>query len=200
MEFEIVKKERLFEEFFKVDKVRVRHDNFRNGERSLVRRYHLSRPDAVAVVLENISKGTIVLVEQFRYATIQKYSKNGWILEIIAGLKDVSGESEEACAIRETLEETGYRVSQLEFITTYYASVGISDEKVTLFYGQVTDEDKVAAGGGLEHENEDLAVREIPFQELMDKVKNGTIVDSKTIIGLQWLSLKKLNSLPLNNV
>lgn len=190
MEYEIIKKDRLFSEFFKIDRVEIKHDNFRDDRQSLVRRYHLQRPEAVAVILENSTTGNLILVEQFRYSSIKLSSGNGWALEIIAGLID-AGETPLRCAIRETHEETGYRVRELEFITTYFASIGISDELVHLYYGKVTSSDKTAEGGGLAHEHEDLAVREISRQKLTEGIRTGEINDAKTIIGIQWLLLNK---------
>ncbi|PCI28583.1 MAG: ADP-ribose diphosphatase [SAR324 cluster bacterium] len=192
MKYEIIKNDRIFSEFFKVDRVELKHENFRDQDLSQVRRYHLNRPEAVAVILENETTGNIVLVEQFRYSSLKKSIRNGWTQEIIAGLLD-EGEEPIDCARRETMEETGYQVHNLEFITTYFASVGISDELVHLFYGTVTNEDKIEDGGGLEDESEDLAIRELSFSQIMEDIRVGNIRDAKTIIGLQWLALKKLS-------
>lgn len=190
MKFKVLKSERILDEFITVDKVQVEHEQFNREESANVCRYNIERPQAVAVILENTTTGALVLVEQFRYATVQDNPKNGWVLEIIAGLLD-KGETPEQCGIRETLEETGYQVENLDFIHTYYGSVGISTEQIHLFYGKVSSSDKVETGGGLEHENEDLAIREIPYERLVEMLKNGEIIDSKTILGLQWLILKK---------
>jgi len=190
MEYKLINKKRIFSEFFHVDRVEVQHENFRDNKTSTVFRYHLNRPEAVAVVLENLTTGNIVLVEQFRYSSLKKTGSNGWTTEVIAGILD-KGEKPVDCAMRETLEETGYKVQNLELITTYFASVGISDELIHLYYGQVKSEDKIEEGGGLEEENEDLAVRESSFESLMQAIKKGEITDGKTIIGIQWLALKK---------
>ena len=188
MKYEVIKKERIFSEFFQVDRVELKHDNFRKGEQSRVQRYHLQRPEAAAIILENVTTEEIVMVEQFRYALTRKGRGQGWGLELIAGLVD-EGETPLECALRETLEETGYKVKCLELITTYFASLGISDELVHLYYGQVETIDKIADGGGLAAENEDLAVREISCDLLTDKMRSGEINDAKTIIGIQWLML-----------
>ncbi len=193
MDYQVIKKDRLFSEFFKVDRVEVKHDNFRNNDQSLVRRYHLERPEAVAVVLENSTTGDLVLVEQFRYSSIKRSQNKGWAIEVIAGLID-DGETPLECAIRETFEETGYAVQELEFITTYFASIGISDELVHLYYGKVSSSDKKAEGGGLAHENEDLAIREMSRKEITEGIRTGVINDAKTIIGVQWLLLNKVQS------
>ncbi len=191
MKYEVIDKKRIFDEFFTIEKADVKYERFRDGSWNRSRRYNLQRPEAAAIILENESTGNIVLVEQFRYATVEAAGRDGWILEIVAGLVD-RGETPERCAIRESLEEAGYRVRNPRYLCSYFTSVGISDEKVHLYYGQVCDRDRVAEGGGLASENEDLAVREIPLTELMSLLKNGKIADAKTIVALQWLALERI--------
>ena len=193
MKYKVVRKERIFDEFFIVERAKVKHERFHDNSWNQVKRYNLRRPEAVAIVLENMSTGNIVMVEQFRYATVNTTGRDGWELEIVAGLID-KGETPEQSIIRESFEEVGYRVQSPKHIFTYFASIGISDEMVHLYYGQVSDQDKVAEGGGLENESEDLAIREIPFPELARMLKNGTIVDAKTIVALQWLALEKIRT------
>jgi len=188
MQFEVLKKERIFNEFFKIDRVDLKHEKFDNDEWIHVRRYHMNRPDAVAIVLENVETKKIILVDQFRYASLKQSERNGWLLEIVAGLID-HGETPEECARREIMEETGFQVGTLKKITTYFPSAGISDERVHLFYAQVDNSCKIAPGGGVQDEQEDLAILEVEFNELLDQIEDGTIVDGKTIVGLQWLAL-----------
>ncbi len=190
MKFEILNKERIFDEFFKIDKAQVKHERFNGKSWNQVTRYGLQRPEAVAVLLENTSKNTVIMVEQFRYATVNLTDRDGWMLEIVAGMID-NGETPEQSAKRETLEEVGYKITHLDHLYSYFASIGISDERVHIYHAEVKEEDKISEGGGLKTENEDLAIREIPFLELFDLIKNGKIVDSKTIIASQWLAIKK---------
>ena len=166
----------------------MKRESFRDRGYEPIQRYHIERPPAVGVLLENTSSNKIILVEQFRYAALKKATGNGWTKEILAGLIE-KGESPEACARREAFEETGYEVNALTPITIYFTSIGISDERIHLFHGQVTDFDKKGDGGGVENENEDLNVVEFDFQSVMDMIRNGEINDGKTIIAAQWLSL-----------
>ncbi|OGH03641.1 MAG: hypothetical protein A2600_13560 [Candidatus Lambdaproteobacteria bacterium RIFOXYD1_FULL_56_27] len=189
MDYKILENRRIFQEFFRVDRVTLVHDCF-NGKPLEVVRYHLERPEVVAVILENTDRGTIVMVEQFRFSSVKTSKTNGWTLEIIGGLID-HDETPEACGKRESLEESGYRVKDLEYLTAFYPSFGVSDELVHLYYGQVTDQDKVEAGGGLAHEHEDLRVLEIPTEELLAKTFTGELTDAKSMIALLWLGLKK---------
>ena len=189
MEFEIKNRERILDGFFKVDKLEVEYDRFDNNGRNSVIRYNLERPEASAVILENVSSNKVVIVEQFRFSIASKPGQSGWAHEIIAGLVD-PGEKPIDAAYRETIEESGYKVKKLNHIYTFYPSIGISNETVYIFHGEVTDEDKINAGGGMEEESEDLRIHEMTVQELVDMLKSGEIRDSKTIMGIQWLASK----------
>ena len=48
---------------------------------------------------------------------------------------------------------------------------------------------QVNHGGGLEHEQEDIEVLEIPFDEALTMVDRGKIRDAKTIMLLQYMEL-----------
>ena len=188
MKFKIHSKERLFNRFFKVDEVDLSYERFDNKGEFRAVRFNLERPDAVALLLKNESNNSMVMVEQFRYATVHRDDNSGWATEVIAGLID-PGESPETCAVREAFEETGYEVSDLQHLHTFYATIGISDEKVHLYFATVSDENKKGNGGGLDHENEDIAIREIPIPELRSKLDSGEIFDGKSIMALQWYFL-----------
>lgn len=192
MDYEIIDKKRVFDKFIKIDEVKLKREKFRDNKFEEITRYHIARPKAVGVLLENVASQQIVLVEQFRYASLAKTTGNGWTMEILAGLID-AGESPLEAARREVFEESGYQIDQLMPIFTYFTSIGISDEQIYLFYGQVTDSDKSGLGGGLEHQNEDLRIVEMDYSTLTSKIMNGEINDGKTIIATQWLTLKRLN-------
>ncbi len=189
MKFKVLHRERLFQQFFRVDRVQLEVDTFAGGKLQM-QRFHLQRPEVVALVLENIDRGTLVFVRQFRYSATLKGADLGWTTEIVGGLID-PGESPYTCALREAQEETGYAPKQAQFWTSFFATIGISDELIHLYHAQVTDADKAHLGGGLAHEGEDIEVIELPLEEAMDQVARGIITDSKTMIAIQWLALKK---------
>jgi len=51
---------------------------------------------------------------------------------------------------------------------------------------------KISEGGGIEHEQEDIEVLEIPFDKAMQMIEDGEIRDAKTIMLLQYARLKNL--------
>src|SRR3954469_24677620 len=140
-----------FSRFLRVDVVRFRHRLF-SGEWSGERVYDvLRRGDAVALMLYDPDRDSVVLVEQFRLPAL--YARlSPWQIEPVAGLVD-KDESYEAGARRETREEAGIEpLGELIPIQRYMPSPGDSDESVMLFFGRV---DARGAGGthGLAEEN-----------------------------------------------
>ncbi|SLN59924.1 NUDIX domain-containing protein [Oceanibacterium hippocampi] len=178
---------RLLDGFLPVDTVSVSFERFDGGFAGPMERRVLMRGDAAAAVLYNPSAGTVVLAEQFRVATVDGGS--GWLVEIPAGMID-AGEEAEATMRREILEETGYRVGALESWGWYFASPGGSAERVHMFYGEIGSGDRVAGGGGLDHEHEDIRLIEPTLAEVWRMLDNGSILDAKTLIGLQGLRLR----------
>jgi ADP-ribose pyrophosphatase len=173
----------LLDGFFLVEDVDVSFELHTGGMSPPVKRLSLKRDLAAALLLDNTAHGTVILVRQFRYASLEQ--DGGWLTEIVAGLID-EGETAEQAVRREAVEEAGYQVGALEPITTFYTTPGICSERIAMFYG-VTDAEPVAAGGGLAHEGEDIEVLEVPYAEAFAMIERGEIVDGKTLIALMWL-------------
>jgi nudix-type nucleoside diphosphatase (YffH/AdpP family) len=175
---------RLLDDVFKVDELTVSHRR-NNGEMSAdQRRLIFERGDAAAVFLFDSSNRSVVTVTQFRAPTLGKGMDQGWMTEAVAGIVDPY-ETPEIVAVRECLEETGYKIRELKPVARFFASPGGTSERVFLHYAEVHDADKVAAGGGLD--DEDIKISNIPIDELFDMVENQRIEDPKLLIGALWL-------------
>ena len=61
-----------------------------------------------------------------------------------------------------------------------------------LFVAEYNDAMKINDGGGLEIENEEIEIIEMPFATAVDMVKNEDIIDAKTIMLLQYAQINKL--------
>jgi nudix-type nucleoside diphosphatase (YffH/AdpP family) len=174
---------RILDDFFKVDEAYLRYERFDGTMTPVVRRLSLERGDSVAALLFNPRSNRMILVNQFKYPT---YGKGpGWITETMAGMID-GDETPQSAARREILEETGYRVQSLEHISTFYLSPGGSSERIVLYYAEV-DGDKASKGGGLATENEDIITVELTVEDALKQIENGEIADAKTIIAVYWL-------------
>lgn len=180
----IEKRTRLLDDFFKVEEVQLRYERFDGSMSPLVRRLNVERGDSVAVLLFNPKCQRILLVNQFKYPAYEKGP--GWITETVAGMIGTD-ESPESAARREVEEETGYKVSRLEHVSTFYVSPGGSSERILLYYAEVDDTDKFDAGGGVAKEEEDIMSVDLSLTEALQQIQNGEIADAKTIVGIFWL-------------
>jgi ADP-ribose pyrophosphatase len=186
----IARQQRLFDDFFKIDELLVTHRQIDGTTSSVQRRLVFERGDSVAVLLFNRDRRAVVLVEQFKAPTLiarrrdDPATTDGWLVEPLAGMID-TGEAPEAAAIRETLEETGYRIREPELIGRFFVSPGGSSERVFLYFAEVGDADRVGKGGGID--DEDIKVLEIGLEELFEQLARGLIEDAKLAIGAYWL-------------
>jgi ADP-ribose pyrophosphatase len=186
----IEKKNTLLDDYFKVEEAYLRYERFDGTMSPVVRRLNFERGDSVAALLYNPKTQRIVLVNQFKYPTYEKGP--GWITETMAGMID-KGEGPETAARREILEETGYRARSLEHISTFYLSPGGSSERMSLYFAEVDDDSRSAAGGGLLTENEDITSVELTIEDALVKIDSGELVDAKTILAVYWLRNRLAN-------
>jgi ADP-ribose pyrophosphatase len=177
----------LLDGFFHVEEATVSFELQSGAMSPPVRRLSLTRDLAAAMLINNVARGTVVLVRQFRYSALEHGA--GWLTEIVAGLID-PGENAEQAIRREAVEEAGYEIAKLEQITTFYTTPGICSERIALFYGETRGDMPVGKGGGLAAEGEDIEVVEVPYAEAFAMIDRGEIVDGKTLIALLWLKDK----------
>lgn len=158
-----------------------------NGEWVEQFRESYDRGNGAAVMLYNRQKQTVVLVSQFRMPTYLNGNDTGVMIEACAGLLD--GDDPETCVIKEAEEESGFRVHKVEKIYEAYMSPGAVTEILHLYIAEYQDSDRVGEGGGLDHENEDITVMEVPYAQALEMISNGEIKDAKTIMLLQYLEM-----------
>ncbi len=187
-QFEILNKEVVYQGFFRVEKYRLKHTLFGGGWSTEITRELFMRGSCVAVLLYDPDADKVVLIEQFRTGAISTPNK-AWLIEIVAGAIE-DGESAEEVAYRESLEEAGCEIQQLMVINEFYTTPGGSSEWITLFCGKV---DSAQVGGihGLDHEDEDILVRAVGFEEAYLMLENGEIESAIPIIAIQWLALNR---------
>jgi len=189
---EISSRKRLLDAFFKVDEVTVSHEQF-NGEMSAPRPYLVfERGDAVAALLYDPGRRKVITVSQFRVPTLGKGREGGWLIEAVAGMISTSADGALAetpleCIKREVQEETGYRITEAKPIFTFFSSPGGSTECIFLYYAEVKETDKVAEGGGLAADGEDIEIVELDIEDFFAKLSAGEFEDPKLIISGQWL-------------
>lgn len=138
----------------------------------------IRHPGAAAVVplLSDVDADDpiVLLIRQFRYAA------GGTIWEIPAGVLE-PGEEPIDCARRELLEEVGAQARELTHLTTIYTTPGFTDERIHLF---------LATGitvGETQHQGDEfIEVEPRPISSALEMIRDGEIVDSKSIAALLY--------------
>lgn len=182
----IQKTELLSDNWYVLNKVTFDYKIDSNDSETQVREVY-DRGNGAVILLYNSAKKTVVLTRQFRLPTYLNGNSSGMVIEACAGLLDT--ENPEECIIRETEEETGYRLSSVKKIFQSYMSPGSVTEILHFFIGEYQSEMKVSEGGGLAEEHENIEVLEYPFNEAYQMITSGEIIDAKTIILLQYAKI-----------
>jgi len=131
------------------------------------------------VVLPRLPDGRVLLVRQFRYAA----GRPLW--ELVAGGIE-RGESLRAAALRELLEETGYRARRLKPLLSFFPSPGILSEQMHLF-----EASHLTPGKARPESDERLHVGTFTLDEIRKMLRTRRIQDGKTLVGLSWLLLTR---------
>ncbi len=147
----------------------------------------LNSADAAAVLPYDPERRKVILIRQFR-APVMHVEGHPDFLEAVAGLLDE--DDPETCARRESMEEAGLRVDRLESVGFFWSAPGVTTERLHLFLAPYTEADRVAEGGGLAEEHEEIEVLEVGFDELSEMLERGTLADMKTVILVQALQLR----------
>ncbi|MCY0978613.1 GDP-mannose pyrophosphatase NudK [Chryseobacterium wangxinyae] len=146
------------------------------------------RGNGAVILLYNTISKNIILTKQFRMPTYINGNPDGMMIEACAGLLD--DDNPEECILRETEEETGYKISKVEKIFEAYMSPGSVTEILHFFIAEYSSEMKITNGGGLEDEGENIEVLEINFEKALEMIDSGEIKDAKTIMLIQHLRIK----------
>jgi ADP-ribose pyrophosphatase len=185
---ELIEKVRLYQGFFRLERVRFRHEQFAGGMSPVRDREVVSRADIVAVLPYDPTLDQVILVEQFRVGPYLA-GERPWLYEVVAGLVD-PGESPNAAAARETREEIGTDLLALDRIGTYFLAPHQSPDRVHLFLGTV-NAGLASTYAGLADEGEDIRVARISRPQAVSSAMAGELQSPWTLIALLWLEARK---------
>ena len=143
--------------------------------------------DSVSILLYHTQRDALLLVKQFRPSVwfyqeegLINSPEKGYTYELCAGILD-KGISEEQTAI----EETGYAVKDLKFITSYYSALGFAANRQILYFARIDESMKLGRGGGVDGEKIELfylpaaKAREFMFDEKIVRAPG-------LILAFQW--------------
>ena len=150
--------------------------------------------DSVSILLYHKDKDAFLFVKQFRPSLwyhetggdTSKIDENtGFSYEFCAGLCDKEGLEPEKVAIEEVLEETGYAVPSVNYITSSFTGLGFSANRQSVFYAIIDESMKKGQGGGVDDECIELVfiARKYIYEFLYDESKPK---GAGAFFGLLW--------------
>jgi len=131
----------------------------------------ITHPGSV-VVLPVLPDGRILLIQQYRHATRQ------YLWELVAGRMD-PGETPKVAAVRELIEETGYRAKRLRVFLDVFPTPGFLEERMFLLLAE-----GLTAGEAEPEEDEKIISRAYNRKELEEMIRGGKLRDAKSIAGV----------------
>jgi len=159
----------------------------RDGRWTTQQRETYDRGNGAVILLYDADRRTVLLTRQFRFPAYVNDHHDGMLVEAAAGLLD---DDDPRTAIRrEAGEELGVRVGEFEHVFDAYMSPGSVTERLHFYAAPFRPADRIAAGGGVPDEGEDIEVLDVPFVDALAMIGDGRIVDGKTIMLVQWAAL-----------
>ena len=111
------------------------------------------------------------------------------LMKACAGL--LNADNPEDCIRKETEEETGYQINDVEEVFEVYMSPGSATEILYFFVTKYSKEQQINDGGGVKDE-EEIEVLELNFNVSLKMIKSGEVKDAKTIMLLQYAQINNL--------
>lgn len=138
--------------------------------------------NSVSIMLYHKAKDSFIFVKQFRaplyYHENCANLENGFSIELCSGIID-KDKSLEEIAIDECIEELGFKPKKLIYIDKFYTGFGSGVSAQHLFFAEVSDDDIVGVGGGVDNGEfiESVWVRLSEYDSFFANNKRSALID-----------------------
>ena len=131
----------------------------------------ITHPGSV-VVLPVLPDGRILMIRQYRHAAHQ------YLWELVAGRID-HRESPREAAVRELIEETGYRARRFRAFLDFFPTPGFLEERMFLLLAE-----GLTSGEAQPEDDEKIISRAYNLKQLEEMIRTGKLRDAKSIAGI----------------
>jgi 8-oxo-dGTP pyrophosphatase MutT (NUDIX family) len=147
----------------------------------------IEHPSGSAVLAYDPARRVALTISETRLAPL--YLGKAPPIEAPGGVIDDDDAAQ--TARREAFEEAGVELLGVEKVATVWVNPSTSTERVHLYLAQYSLRRRVAEGGGLTEENEEVRVQETSLDELWSALTCGGLVDAKTLLLVQALRIHR---------
>lgn len=186
-DLEVLSESYPYANFFALKEMQLRYRRFDGSMSPVLDRAAFMGSDAALVLPYDPLRDRVMLIEQFRMGPLARGDHGPWQLEPIAGRVD-PGETPEACARREAVEEAGLDLKALKEIHLGYPSPGCDSEFFHIYLGLADLPDASAQIGGLASEQEDIKTHLMPLDRALEMLDTGQIRVTPLALALHWLA------------
>ena len=144
-----------------------------------VHELEIIRHPGASCIVPFVSEDEVLLLRQYRHAA------GGFLYELPAGTLE-EGEDPDDCAVRELEEETGFKTGRLEKLGSIRTTPGFSDELIHLYVAH-----ELAPGTQATEDCEILSVERFGLDEALEMIRDGRLIDAKSICGLSLAKLRR---------
>ncbi|MEO1778103.1 MAG: NUDIX domain-containing protein [Pseudomonadota bacterium] len=184
---EIARRVQAYSNFFALEDLTLRHEQFDGTMSEPLDRAVFVSTDAAILLPYDPVRDRVLLVEQIRMGPIARSDPMVWQLEPVAGLID-PGETPEAAACREALEEAHLTLGHLEPVGECYASPGAATDFFHLFVGLCDLPDDAAQIGGAVDEGENIRSHLMSFDDLLAMAEDRRTANAPLTLLIYWLA------------
>lgn len=174
--------ETLYEGWLSLRMLTIRMDDGEPAKRPIV-----DHPTGAVVLPYDPDRRVALLIKELRVPV--EYVGAPRLLEALGGKLDEGDPAE--CARREAEEEAGVKLGALEHVVKLWPSPASTTERIDMYLAPYSRGDCTGEGGGLEEEQEEVRVQELPLDELWRRFEDGALCDMKAIVLLQALRIRR---------
>jgi ADP-ribose pyrophosphatase len=183
---QVLARRQPYARFFAVEEYDLTFRRFDGSLSAPMNRAVFVSSDAATVLPYDPVRDRVLVIEQFRAGPFGRGDAQPWQIEAIAGRVD-AGETPEAAARREALDEAGVTLGDLLPVSSYYPTPGAKTEYIYSYVGLVSLPDGMAGVGGLDSEGEDIRAHLIGFDALMALIDSGEVNNAPLLLTAMWL-------------